>query len=151
MSLEHLIQWRRDLHRLPEAAWKEFRTTSLIAHHLSGLGYHIVLGDKLLASNLVMGRDLDVAAEKARARRQGAHPDWLDRIGDFTGLMGNWTPAVPARRSPFALTSTRWRWKSPATSSTNRSGKGLPPTTRGGCTPAPTMATPPSAWGWPAG
>ncbi|WP_439835365.1 amidohydrolase [Aeromonas enteropelogenes] len=101
MSLEHLIQWRRDLHRLPEAAWKEFRTTSLIAHHLSGLGYHIVLGDKLLASNLVMGRDLDVAAEKARARRQGAHPDWLDRIGDFTGLMGELDTGRPGPTLAF--------------------------------------------------
>ncbi|MFM5619329.1 amidohydrolase [Aeromonas veronii] len=101
MTLEHLIQWRRDLHRLPEAAWKEFRTTSLIAHHLNELGYHIVLGDKLLASNLMMGRDVDVTAEKARARRQGAHPDWLERIGDVTGLMGELDTGRPGPTLAF--------------------------------------------------
>ncbi|WP_368152639.1 amidohydrolase [Aeromonas sp. R2-4] len=101
MTLEHLILWRRDLHRLPEAAWKEFRTTSLIAHHLSELGYRIVLGDKLLASNLMMGRDVDVAAEKARARRQGAHPDWLERIGDVTGLMGELDTGRPGPTLAF--------------------------------------------------
>ena len=101
MTLEHLILWRRDLHRLPEAAWKEFRTTSLIAHHLSELGYHVVLGDKLLASNLMMGRDVDVAAEKARARRQGAHPDWLERIGDVTGLMGELDTGRPGPTLAF--------------------------------------------------
>ncbi|MEH8230856.1 amidohydrolase [Aeromonas veronii] len=101
MTLEQLILWRRDLHRLPEAAWKEFRTTSLIAHHLNELGYHILLGDKLLASNLMMGRDVDVAAEKARARRQGAHPDWLERIGDVTGLMGELDTGRPGPTLAF--------------------------------------------------
>ncbi|QFI54642.1 amidohydrolase [Aeromonas simiae] len=88
MSLANLIQWRRDLHQYPEAAWKEFRTTSLIANHLSSLGYDVVLGDALLANSLVMGREIDVAAEKARALQQGADPGWLAQIDELTGLMG---------------------------------------------------------------
>ena len=88
MTQDALRHWRRDLHRLPEAAWCEFRTSALIAHHLCELGFSVMLGDKLLASNLIMGREIDVAAQKERALRQGAHPDWLARIDEITGVMG---------------------------------------------------------------
>ena len=71
MTQDALRHWRRDLHRLPEAAWCEFRTSALIAHHLSELGFSVMLGDKLLASNLIMGREVDVQAQKERALRQG--------------------------------------------------------------------------------
>ncbi|MGL5949634.1 MAG: amidohydrolase [Aeromonas sp.] len=87
MSLQQLVAWRRELHLYPEAAWNEFRTTCLIARTLAAQGYEIVLGDKIIASNLVMGRDTDVAAQKARALAQGADPVWLDQIQQLTGLM----------------------------------------------------------------
>ena len=54
MTQDALRHWRRDLHRHPEAAWCEFRTTTLIAQHLSELGFSIMLGDQLLASTLIM-------------------------------------------------------------------------------------------------
>lgn len=95
MTQDALRHWRRDLHRLPEAAWCEFRTSALIAHHLSELGFSVMLGDELLASNLIMGREIDVAAQKERALRQGAHPDWLARIDEITGVMGVWDSGRP--------------------------------------------------------
>src|SRR5690606_4582715 len=95
MTQDALRHWRRDLHRLPEAAWCEFRTSALIAHHLSALGFSVMLGDKLLASNLIMGREIDVAAQKERALRQGAHPDRLARIDEITGVMGVWDSGRP--------------------------------------------------------
>ena len=95
MTQDALRHWRRDLHRLPEAAWCEFRTSALIAHHLCELGFSVMLGDKLLASNLIMGREIDVAAQKERALRQGAHPDWLARIDEITGVMGVWDSGRP--------------------------------------------------------
>lgn len=88
MHADELVRWRRDLHRYPEAAWKEFRTTSLIARHLASLGFTLKLGEDLLAAPLVMGREVDVAAEKARALLQGGDPDWIERMGDLTGVMG---------------------------------------------------------------
>ncbi|MGU5839837.1 hypothetical protein ACV1DP_18275, partial [Aeromonas caviae] len=53
MTQDALRHWRRDLHRHPEAAWCEFRTTTLIAQHLTELGFSIMLGDQLLASTLI--------------------------------------------------------------------------------------------------
>ena len=44
MTQDALRHWRRDLHRHPEAAWCEFRTTTLIAQHLTELGFSIMLG-----------------------------------------------------------------------------------------------------------
>ncbi|MGY4025782.1 amidohydrolase [Aeromonas rivuli] len=95
MTIDTLRHWRRDLHRLPEAAWCEFRTSALIAHRLNELGFTVMLGDALLASSLVMGRQIDVAAQKERALRQGANPDWLARIENLTGVMGLWDSGRP--------------------------------------------------------
>ncbi|QXB54280.1 amidohydrolase [Aeromonas sp. FDAARGOS 1415] len=101
MTQDALRHWRRDLHRLPEAAWCEFRTSTLIAHHLNELGFSVMLGDQLLASNLIMGREIDVDAEKKRALRQGAHPDWLARIDELTGVMGLWDSGRPGPTLAF--------------------------------------------------
>lgn len=95
MDSAHLSRWRRDLHQAPEAAWCEYRTTSLIARHLSDLGLTITLGDELLSAPHVMGRDIDVAREKARALHQGADPHWLESIGELTGVMGELNTGRP--------------------------------------------------------
>ena len=34
-----MIETRRDLHRFPEPAWTEFRTSALVAARLEELGY----------------------------------------------------------------------------------------------------------------
>ena len=101
MTQDALRHWRRDLHRLPEAAWCEFRTTTLIAQRLHELGFSVVLGDQLLASNLIMGREIDVEAQKARALHQGAHPEWLARIDELTGVMGLWESGRPGPTLAF--------------------------------------------------
>ncbi len=101
MTQDALRHWRRDLHRHPEAAWCEFRTTTLIAQHLSELGFSIMLGDQLLASTLIMGREIDVEAQKARALQQGAHPEWLTRIDALTGVMGLWESGRPGPTLAF--------------------------------------------------
>lgn len=95
MTQDALHHWRRDLHRYPEAAWCEFRTSSLIAKHLAALGFDVMLGDQLLANHLIMGREIDVPAQKARALRQGADPEWLARIEEITGVMGVWETGRP--------------------------------------------------------
>ena len=77
MTQDALRHWRRDLHCLLETAWCEFRTNSLITHHMSELGFSVMLGDKLLANAF---RNINVAVQKERVLRQGEHPDWLARI-----------------------------------------------------------------------
>ena len=51
-----LIDIRRDLHRYPEAAWTEFRTSSLIAERLERLGCKPRVGLDTVETSAVMGR-----------------------------------------------------------------------------------------------
>jgi len=77
---------RRDFHRYPESGWAEFRTTAKIAEAMDKLGYTLRFGSDFINPDNVMGRNIDVKKEKIRASEQGADPEWLGRIGDFTGL-----------------------------------------------------------------
>lgn len=78
--LARLQDWRRDFHRYPETAWCEYRTTSLIARALADLGYRITLGDGILSHASIMGRQVDIEREVARAIAQGGDRQWLDNM-----------------------------------------------------------------------
>jgi amidohydrolase len=41
---EQLVAWRRDFHRHPELGFREFRTSGLVAKHLSSLGMEVQTG-----------------------------------------------------------------------------------------------------------
>jgi amidohydrolase len=41
---QKVIEWRRDLHQYPELSNREFRTASVIAEHLNGLGLEVQTG-----------------------------------------------------------------------------------------------------------
>ncbi|WGE15287.1 hypothetical protein PM3_1923 [Pasteurella multocida] len=56
ITLEQLIQWRREFHRFPEIGWSEFWTTSRIADYLEEMGFDILLGDKIINPEFVRGR-----------------------------------------------------------------------------------------------
>jgi metal-dependent amidase/aminoacylase/carboxypeptidase family protein len=66
MNTSQMIAWRRDFHHYPEAGWAEFRTTAKIGEFLS--------------AETVMGRSIDVEAEKQRAQSQGASAAFLARL-----------------------------------------------------------------------
>ena len=84
--LERMIERRRDFHRYPESGWCEFRTTARIAQIMDSLGYEVQLADAFLKPENVMGRNVDADKEKARALREGADKEWLNRITACTGL-----------------------------------------------------------------
>lgn len=56
---ERLRALRRDLHRYPEAGWMEFRTSAIIASHLGQEGYQVLVGDKCLRTEHVLGVPLE--------------------------------------------------------------------------------------------
>ncbi|WP_122090524.1 amidohydrolase [Halalkalicoccus subterraneus] len=91
MSTDHLIEIRRDLHRHPEPAWREFYTTCRIVEELERIG----------VSDLYVGRDAIDTDERLavpdsselvewfnRAREAGAKEDVLERLdGGYTGCV----------------------------------------------------------------
>ena len=88
---EELTRQRRDLHQHPEPGWTEFRTASIVAKTLTELGWEVHTGREVMEENARMGvPSPDVLArEKERAAREGADPQWLDKMdGGFTGIVG---------------------------------------------------------------
>lgn len=85
-----LINWRRDIHRYPETAWTEFRTTALVAKHLRALGLHAHLGAQAVKPEERRGVPDAEYLEKIRCRAVacGADPGLVALMGD--GLTGAW-------------------------------------------------------------
>ena len=84
-----LIEIRRDLHRHAEAGWKEFRTSALIAAELDDLGYEVFVGEETVDLDERMGVPPadEIAAARERAREEGAPAEYLDAMGDVTGVI----------------------------------------------------------------
>ena len=86
-----VIGYRRDLHRYAEAAWTEFRTSSLVARRLVNLGYDVQSGRQVLRDEARMGLpSLDILEQHwQRALEQGADLEYLEVVrGGFTGVVG---------------------------------------------------------------
>jgi aminobenzoyl-glutamate utilization protein A len=87
------IVLRRDLHRHPEPAWREFYTTARIVEELRDVGVdEIHLGEDAYAGFDGERSPLPDAAEletwRERAREAGADPDILEQMGDgYTGAV----------------------------------------------------------------
>ncbi|MFB6220717.1 MAG: amidohydrolase [Halolamina sp.] len=87
------IALRRDLHRHPEPAWREFYTTARIVEELERIGVdELHLGEEAYAefegerSPLPDGEELETW--RSRARDAGADPGVLDRMGEgYTGAV----------------------------------------------------------------
>ncbi|MGE5653996.1 MAG: amidohydrolase [Bacillota bacterium] len=93
-----LSTWRRDFHRHAEAAWTEFRTSAQIAKRLTEWGYELQLGDKIIASNSMMGvpDKADLERHMHRAVAQGADPQLVDAMrGGLTGVVATLTTGRP--------------------------------------------------------
>lgn len=84
---QRLMNYRRELHRYPEAAWCEFFTTSRIAGHLENLGFELFFSDQIIAPETIMGRDESVIAEEQqRALSWGTDENTLSKMQGITGV-----------------------------------------------------------------
>ena len=85
------IARRRDFHKHAETAWTEFRTASLVAETLQGLGYQVKAGAEVVAAEGMMGVPSAAELEKQyeRALGQGAVRSWAEKLrGGKTGVVG---------------------------------------------------------------
>ncbi|MFB6118369.1 amidohydrolase [Halosegnis sp.] len=90
-SHDALVALRRDLHRYPEPAWREFHTTSRIVDELERIGVDdLFIGREVLADGERMGvpDNEELAAWHERAREAGAREDVLAKTeGGYTGAV----------------------------------------------------------------
>ncbi|SIR89123.1 aminobenzoyl-glutamate utilization protein A [Haladaptatus litoreus] len=88
-----LKEIRRDLHAYPEAGWKEFRTTALVAEELEEQGFTVHLGADAVETSERLGVPSEDEIQEAKRRIQdtGCSERYLDRIGDVTGIVAEKT------------------------------------------------------------
>ncbi|MDR2522851.1 MAG: amidohydrolase [Synergistaceae bacterium] len=84
-----MTETRRDLHRYPEGAWTEFRTSAVVAVRLEELGYSLTVGLDTVDPSAVMGRpaQAEVEARIKRAKGQGGNPAWIDKMRGYPGVV----------------------------------------------------------------
>lgn len=109
-----LRQLRRDLHAHPEAGWKEFRTTALVADELDRRGFTLYLGSEAVHDDSRLGvpDDDEIRAAVVRGLEEGAPEKYVDRMDEITGLVAEKTygsgagPTVGIRVDMDALERT---------------------------------------------
>ncbi|WP_227354825.1 amidohydrolase [Haladaptatus salinisoli] len=87
---DRLVDLRRELHRYPEPAWREFYTTCRLAEEVEGIGVdRLHLGRAAMdpTERLAVPSSADIAAWRDRAREDGAREDLLDALDDCTGAL----------------------------------------------------------------
>ena len=90
-EIDSLVSIRRDLHRHPEPAWREFYTTARIVEELQRIGVdELFVGPEALAAEHRMAVPDEDALEEwfVNAREAGANEELLERLsGGNTGAM----------------------------------------------------------------
>lgn len=97
--------FRRDLHSYPEVGFCEFRTASLIASRLSGLGYEIRMGKDVMEPGSMIGvpSQSTLAAAQNRAIEHGGDPQSIARMErGMTGIVAE------IRRGPGPVIAMRF-------------------------------------------
>jgi len=91
---KRLIELRREFHRHPEPAWREFWTTARIVDEIERIGVdELYVGrDALAEQRLAIPDDEELETWRRRAREAGADPETLE------SLSGGWTGAVAVLR-----------------------------------------------------
>lgn len=88
---DQMIAQRRDFHKYAETGWFENRTSSIIARHLTDLGYEVLLGEQVCKKDARMGVPSDeaLAAHYEKAMQWGADPEFAPFTkGGMTGVIG---------------------------------------------------------------
>ena len=88
---DQLICDRRDFHKHAEFGWTEFRSASLIAQRLTGLGFEVLSGKDVCSPEARMGLPPDDVLQShwVRTQHEFADPVFLEPMrGGFTGVVG---------------------------------------------------------------
>ncbi|WP_410764789.1 amidohydrolase [Haloferax sp. DFSO60] len=90
-TMDDLIAFRRDLHKHPEPAWREFYTTARIVSELETRDLDgLYVGPEIMDTNerMAVPDDTEIETWFERAREAGAREDILEQLeGGYTGAL----------------------------------------------------------------
>ncbi|WP_435345272.1 amidohydrolase [Haloarchaeobius sp. HRN-SO-5] len=91
VDYDRLVDLRREFHRHPEPAWREFWTTARVVDELERMGVdELHVGPEALAADerMAVPSEDELGRWFERAREAGADPETLDRLdGGYTGAL----------------------------------------------------------------
>lgn len=97
-SARELIALRRDFHRWPEPAWREYRTTCRIIEELRQLGVPVTYGPAIHCREAMYGLPEDDRADLDRAAAEGCDSALLAELaGGYTGCVADIEGARPGK------------------------------------------------------
>ena len=87
---QKVVAWRRELHRNPELAFREFRTASFVLSHLRQLGYDVHYGHEAMGLGAVLRLPVDAIDQSYRAAGAAdADSQFLSQMqGGLTAVIG---------------------------------------------------------------
>ena len=87
-DIARLIALRRELHRFPEPAWREYRTTCRVIEELRRLDIPVTYGRAIHCREAMYGLPEDDGADLQRAAAEGCDPQLLAELaGGYTGCV----------------------------------------------------------------
>ncbi len=101
---QEAVSRRRDVHRFPEPAWTEFRTTALIVEELQRLGFEVLFGADIIDGSTMMGVPDEATLQNAaeRAVSEGADAELVCKMnGGRTGVVGILKTERPGKTAAF--------------------------------------------------
>ena len=95
---EDLIALRREFHRYPEPAWREYRTTCRVIEELQHIGIPVTYGPAVHHRETMYGLPEDESADLRRARDEGCDAALLAELaGGYTGCVATIQGAHPGK------------------------------------------------------
>lgn len=88
--MNKFIEYRREFHHYPEIGWREIRTSARIAEIVEAMGYKALMGTDVINEDSLtfeMLTDEEKAAEKERAVKEGAKPEYVERTEGYPGVV----------------------------------------------------------------
>ncbi len=96
ITLEKLIEWRREFHQYPEIGWSEFLTTAKIVKELRQLGFDVKVGTDVINPEFAFGRRQQVVEKGLSvAREHKVDESLLKEMQELTGCVAVFDSGKP--------------------------------------------------------
>ena len=96
ITLEKLVEWRREFHQYPEIGWSEFLTTAKIVKELRQLGFDVKVGTDVINPEFAFGRRQQVVEKGLSvAREHQVDENLLKEMQELTGCVAVFDSGKP--------------------------------------------------------